>query len=306
MMDEGQSIPLGRLNPRLRGVHQVCGRGNAYLFETERLLVDTGASGDLEQLEILPPVESVVLTHTHPCHIGGLGKVWQAYQPQVFCSEEGVEKVKSEGIAPEKISPLRGNETLSFGALSFRVIPSPGHSPDSMAIYETGSSTLLTGDSVFAEEPPPTLPAETDLSEWAESVRFLSTLKVKMLLPGHGAVKSEKVAETMVETYVHLQGKVENDPLMGAIAGGIQYADLGMMAHALTLFDKVLSEEPRHPGAAFAKGLTLLNMSRFKEAIECFDLALQVVPDFKEAANAKALAQSAVKGVMPKGSHRGR
>ncbi len=306
-MNKQGCLALGELNPSLQGINQLSGKGNAYLFEAQGLLVDTGAPGDLERLEILPPVESVLLTHTHPCHIGGLKRVWRAYSPRVLCSEEGIEEVVRQGVAPEKITPLKGNESLAFGTLSFRVVPSPGHSPDSIALYETGNTILLSGDAVFTEGgDTPSLPAGADPAEWAESVRFLSTLGANILLPGHGTVKTGEVVETIVETYAHLQGEAESSPLMGAIAGGIQYADLEMMPQALTMFDQVLQAEPKHPGAAFSKGLTLLKMSRFQEAIECFDLALEVVPNFKEAANAKALAQSAVKDVMPKGTRRGR
>ena len=293
-------MSLAKVSTRLKGIHQLSGRGNCYLFEKEGLLLDTGAPGDLEGLEILPHVENVLLTHSHECHAGGLIKVCSAYSPRVFCSELAVEMLKNRhGIPEERIEPLKGNETLSFGKLRFRVIPCPGHTKDSMAFYETKRGLLFTGDSVFVGEER-RIPQGADLGEWAESVRFLSTLKVSFLLPGHGEVQRGKnVPKMIVESYAFLQGKAEGDPLMGLIAGGIQYADLDMMPEALEMFDAVLAKEPENPGAAFSKGLTLLKMSRFKEAVDCFDLALRVVPDFKEAANAKALALAAVKGVNP-------
>ena len=299
-MNQGHRIlNLSTVSGKLKGVQVVAGMGNAYLFESERLLIDTGAPGDLEILEILPPVEHVMLTHPHGCHAGGLQKVCAAYSPRVFCSQLSVNLLKERfRLSDGMIEPLRGNETLSFGKLRFRVLPCPGHTADSLAFYETKRSLLFTGDAVFTGHERFT-PEKADLGEWAESVRFLSTLKTAFMLPGHGGVQKGKVAGTVIESYAFLQGMAEGDPLMGLIAGGIQYADLDMMKDALRMFDRVLGKDPENPGAAFSKGLTLLRMSRFKEAVSCFDLALKVVPDFKEAANARALALSAVKGVRP-------
>ena len=297
-MSETRLQKLSKVDPRLKGAHLLKGKGNIYIFEAQKVMIDTGAQKDLESLEILPPVEFLLLTHLHPCHAGGIEKVFKAYYPKVFCSEVAVETlVKDHGITAEKIEPLKGNESFTLNGLQLRAIACPGHSNDSMAFYETSLSLLATGDTVLEEEGH--TPQGAHLEEWAESVRFLSTLQVSALLPGHGAVQKRGIVKTIVESYAYLQGMAEKDPIMGDIAGGIQFADLGMMNEALRAFDRVLEKEPENPGAAFSKGLTLLKMSRFHEAVSCFDLALKVVPDFKEAANAKELAQSAAKGMVP-------
>jgi len=300
-------VDLSLVDSKLGGIYLVQGRGNAYVLKRDRVIVDAGAEGDLDALEILPPVEFLLVTHDHPCHTGGLERLWQAYFPRVFCPEASAEKLVNEfGIDSSQIDPLRGNETLDLGDLVFRVVPCPGHTPDSVAFYETRTSFLFSGDTVVEEKNCAITPKEANLGEWAESVRFLSTLKISILLPGHGPVRDKGVINFLVNSYAYIQGLVEDDPSRGAIAGGIQFADLGMMKEAIRLFDQVLEENPENPGAVFSKGLALLKMSRFKEAVNCFDLALKVVPDFKEAANAKALAQSAAKGVMPPRGSRGR
>jgi hydroxyacylglutathione hydrolase len=73
------------------------------------------------------------------------------------------------------------------GNPQWRVIASPGHSPDSLCLYNPFTRELLCGDTVLCvERHRPVLRSGTDRKQLEELLRFLQSLPVYYLYPGHG------------------------------------------------------------------------------------------------------------------------
>jgi len=70
---------------------------------------------------------------------------------------------------------------------NWRVIASPGHTPESLCLYNPFTYELLCGDTVITiEGGGPLLHGATDRRQLEETVRTLRSLEVFYLYPGHG------------------------------------------------------------------------------------------------------------------------
>ena len=71
--------------------------------------------------------------------------------------------------------------------LDWRVIASPGHTPESICLYNPFTHELLCGDTVITVEGgAPLLRGVTDRRQLEETLRVLRSLEVYYLYPGHG------------------------------------------------------------------------------------------------------------------------
>jgi len=90
---------------------------------------------------------------------------------------------------------LLDNDKLNAGEMEFELIPSPGHSPDSVCFYCQSEKILICGDVIFNQNTGRVdLPGgSADLLK--ESIERLSQLEIEYLLPGHMDIitGSEKV-----------------------------------------------------------------------------------------------------------------
>ncbi|MEX0682550.1 MAG: MBL fold metallo-hydrolase [Dehalococcoidia bacterium] len=159
-------------------------------------------------------VKYIVLTHHHFDHTSGAAQLreatgaavalhpqeekhlrdWQSEAPQdievLAEMKELREKVeafrKQAADADPKIMMNDGDE-FNVGALTLRVVHTPGHTLGSVCIYMAQEKALFTGDTALglgtvAISPPP----HGDMSLYLESLERLKTLDNAVMLPGHG------------------------------------------------------------------------------------------------------------------------
>jgi glyoxylase-like metal-dependent hydrolase (beta-lactamase superfamily II) len=180
---------------------------NAYLVGT--LLIDTGAANiSHEFLQVLSPftVETVVNTHAHPDHTGS-----NYAFPFVYVHPEGCERLKNPALdmmiqkflygLPEPSTPKKVPTTLHTGEYTFEVLHTPGHSPDHISLYEPRTKWAFTGD-LLLWGPTREVFVDVKIYDAIASLRYLSTLDITMLFPGHGPpFKNPKEAlEKQVDT----------------------------------------------------------------------------------------------------------
>ena len=178
------------------------------------LLFDTGLgvgriSDVVAQITKLPV--TVLNSHTHFDHTGGnaeFADIWNedtlftrenakgqsniysrdALEPERLCGAlpKGV-RADSYSIRPWHISHwVKDGERIDLGGRDLEVIFTPGHTPDSLSLFDRANGLLFTGDT-FYPGPIYLFTPETNFDAYTTSVDRLARLApdVKLLLPAH-------------------------------------------------------------------------------------------------------------------------
>ncbi|MYW17586.1 MBL fold metallo-hydrolase [Streptomyces sp. SID2955] len=136
-----------------------------------------------------------LLTHGHPDHAEGAARLAELTGTRVRALDPAL-RLGDEGLA-------RG-DVVTVGGLELRVVPTPGHTADSLSFHLPADRAVLTGDTVLGRGT--TLVAHPDgrLGDYLDSLRRLRSLTVDdgvhTVLPGHGPVLED--AQGAVEFYL--------------------------------------------------------------------------------------------------------
>lgn len=116
---------------------------NAFLVQGERtVLVDTGANFDvLSRLGELDVLDAVVVTHTHPDHVGNLGDVKSAFDVEAWGFDTG---------QPGIDHGIEDGDQVQIGDDAYEALHTPGHKDDHLCFYAPSSGIVFAGDLVFA------------------------------------------------------------------------------------------------------------------------------------------------------------
>ena len=162
------SVQTQRQNVRLFDV-QMMGLPEftgVYLLQgPSSVLVDAGTLASADALvdwlrDLGTPPRYVVITHAHHDHIGALDAILRAFgrdEVQVLATPEGARRLRdpdgvnrvygAEGLAAvDHVRVVEDGEELELDGMQLTFFHTPGHSADSLAMYERVSDTLFPGD----------------------------------------------------------------------------------------------------------------------------------------------------------------
>jgi len=173
---------------------------NCYVVGSEKtkdgMIIDPG--GDAPA--ILQTVKSlglktklIVVTHTHPDHIGAVSQVKQATGAPVAMVASDGRGMRGSNFGfppPTPDMALKGGETLEIGELKFAVLFTPGHHPGEICLY--GHGVAFVGDVLFQGSI-----GRYDFPN-ADFDALMDSLKTKLMVlpdetivcPGHGPTTS--------------------------------------------------------------------------------------------------------------------
>lgn len=148
------------------------------------LLVDPGADPETlaELLAQSTPV-AIVLTHTHPDHIGALAEMRDRLNVPLLAHPGPY--VAGAELYPDRT--LSDGESIEVGACSLRACYTPGHTEDMISLIVPGGHRVIVGDTIFDGGPGRTWSAEgfqTTLRTLRDIV--LTWPDDSILYPGHG------------------------------------------------------------------------------------------------------------------------
>jgi len=172
-------------------------------------------------------ISQIIVTHIHPDHYGLAGRLKQLSQakllfhhleenliepryinmggllaqlehwlhangvitdelPQLQSASLGMEKYVASVMPDVR---LYGNEIVSTGLFSFRVLWTPGHSPGHICLYEPDQKILISGDHILPHITPNVglhpQSTKNPLGDFLDSVEKIKELDISLVLPGH-------------------------------------------------------------------------------------------------------------------------
>jgi len=150
-------------------------------------------------------IDIIVNTHLHGDHCGANeafkqiagAKILSHPLQQQFYNVTVMETANFFGFPPIEFNAdsYTDNNKLDAGDMEFELIPSPGHSPDSICFYSPMDKILICGDVIFAGNIGRADLPGGNADELKRSIESLSQLEINYLLPGHMDIvtKAEEV-----------------------------------------------------------------------------------------------------------------
>ncbi len=160
------------------------------------------------------PIRYVVVTHYHADHIYGLQE-FKAVGASILAHPAGREYLNSE-TAQRRLAASRHDlfpwvdeqtrlvpadrwldareTTLRVGAFDFVIRHvGPAHTPEDLVVYVPKPGVLFAGDLVFRGRIP--FVGQADSRQWIESLGRLIEFRPRAMVPGHGPVSQEPLAD---------------------------------------------------------------------------------------------------------------
>ncbi|WP_372350568.1 MBL fold metallo-hydrolase [Streptomyces sp. KL116D] len=137
----------------------------------------------------------ILLTHGHPDHAEGAGRFAELTGTKVRALDPAL-RLGDEGLA--------AGDVVTTGGLELRVVPTPGHTSDSLCFHLPADGAVLTGDTILGRGTTMVAHPDGRLGDYLDSLRRLRSLTVDdgvhTVLPGHGPVLED--AQGAVEFYL--------------------------------------------------------------------------------------------------------
>lgn len=166
------------------------------------VVVDPGPLDDVHLRHVIATAESAgqrvaltLLTHGHPDHAEGAARFAELTGTKVRALDPAL-RLGDEGLG--------AGDVITTGGLELRVVPTPGHTADSLCFHLPADQAVLTGDTVLGRGTTVVAHPDGRLGDYLDSLRRLRSLAVDdgvhTVLPGHGPVLED--AQGAVEFYL--------------------------------------------------------------------------------------------------------
>ncbi|WP_222920096.1 MBL fold metallo-hydrolase [Natrinema sp. SYSU A 869] len=150
------------------------------------ILVDPAARTDaLDRAVRERSVEHILVTHTHPDHVGAVDAYAVETGATVWARYGRVDRFRdATGREPDRT--FAPGTTIPLGDDRVRILDAPGHAPDHVAIAAGHGGPILCGDCAVREGSVVVGAPEGDMRAYVTTLRRLWAMNPPALHPGHG------------------------------------------------------------------------------------------------------------------------
>ena len=161
-----------------------------------------------------PRISSILITHGHGDHIGGLDRLQEEFGCVVRCHPK-LEPVLSHRLGGN-VEKLRSRESVTAGGgVKLRAYFTPGHEDDHVCYYMAAEKVVFSGDTVLGNSSS----SVRNLKQYMASLDTIARLKPDMICPGHGQIINNGTAR--VNGYIRHRTEREGQ-VLAALASGME------------------------------------------------------------------------------------
>ncbi|MEH7236816.1 MBL fold metallo-hydrolase [Bacillus sp. JJ1562] len=178
---------------------------NVFIFVTDGMLVDTGAQS--YESNIIPFLQEtsfdvVALTHSHEDHSGTAPWIQDNLNIPIYISPLGIEICSQPVPYPKyrqkiwgkrrQFNPLPISETIQSRQKEWKVLHTPGHADDHIALLDGETGTLFSGD-LYVSPKTKVIMSSESIPQIMESIRMVLTQDFNSMFCCHaGYIKDGK------------------------------------------------------------------------------------------------------------------